>query len=236
MNLSSLISETLYKKYLNSQLAGVYLAKYSSEEDVLCWSKDFINKITSTPNHPDILWVERDYKDNKEKSGEKEKDYKVDSRAIAEFITFLNYRPFELKNKLVFITDAHLFTLIVSNKLLKTLEELPAYVSVFLLAPQDEALLQTVESRAIRINLPSHNESKIHSWDQHQGLKEMMEAIKKSDNEHLLEKDFIEHIIDLALKESNFLQVSRLLADLELYKKSSEFNNALLPRMTILKK
>lgn len=227
MEINSLIAETLHKKYLNSQLAGVYLTKYSNEESMLLWAQSFIDKITKTSNHPDILWVERD---------EKEKDYKVDSKSIAGFINFLNYRPYELKTKIVFIRDAHLLSLIVANKLLKTLEEMPSFISVFLLAPQDESLLQTVESRAIRINLVSNAAAPLHSWQNNSSPQEVLELIKKSGNEHLLEKSFMEHIINSSLTESNYNEISRLLLDLELYDKSSAFNNAALPRMTIIKK
>ena len=59
----------------------------------------------------------------------------------------ITLRPMAAKRRIALIDDAHLMNAESANALLKTLEEPPSYATLFLLAPQAEALLPTIRSR-----------------------------------------------------------------------------------------
>lgn len=61
--------------------------------------------------------------------------------------------PYEAAHKVYIIPDAHLMTVEAQNKLLKTLEEPPAYARFLLLATHAEALLLTIRSRCIPLSV-----------------------------------------------------------------------------------
>jgi len=82
-------------------------------------------------------------------------NYSVSDEQFSEFNKFQNYRPLELKQRFITIDDAHSITTILSNKLLKTLEEPAANTTIFLLDPFRKNILPTISSRAIYLRLPS---------------------------------------------------------------------------------
>jgi DNA polymerase-3 subunit delta' len=59
----------------------------------------------------------------------------------------LTLRPMAAHRRVAIIDDAHRMNAESANALLKTLEEPPSYASLFLLAPQAESLLPTIQSR-----------------------------------------------------------------------------------------
>lgn len=220
------LKKNLLLKYEKNQLAQVYLARYPNETDPRIWARDFLKSITSLADHPDVLWVERD---------EKENEYKVDSKGIASLFKFLNYRAFELKKKFIFLTDAHLLSTIVSNKLLKTLEEMPENFCLILFAPKDENLLATVESRALKVTLPS--EKGDINYDapplSFNSAQELLAELKQTEDELLLEKKFIEEKLQKALQSANFKSCDELLDKLKHYSVSESFNNTKLSRLSL---
>ena len=197
------LADNLLKKYHQDNLAQVYLAKYPTNTNPIEWAKDFIKKITPLSDHPDILWIER----------EEENHYKVESAGILALNKFLNYRAFELKKKFIFINDAHLMSVIVSNKLLKVFEELPENFCLFLLSPQDQNLLPTVESRALKILLPSTLLTEIQKTPpiKYASAQELVASLKKSEDDHC----------------------ETALANLQHYQASDAFNNSKLSRLAL---
>lgn len=226
-NLGSL-KTNLLNKYKTGNLAQVYLAKYPIGTDPIIWAKDFLQGITSLEDDADVLWVNRD---------EKDKEYKVDSSEITAMLKFLNYRPFHLKKKFIFLNDAHLLSTIVSNKLLKVFEELPESFCMMLFAPQEENLLATVESRAINILLPESQSS----LNEKEGIQErhytsaldLIAQLKNSDDQSFEEKKFIENSLNKSLKKGNFEELSLQLENLKHYTISENFNNSKLSRLSL---
>ena len=141
--------------------------------------------------------------------------------------------------KFIFLQDAHLLSDIVANKLLKVFEELPKNFCLFLLTPQDESLLPTVESRAIKINLNSPislNISAIEQADIDTGLNlnEISSQLKNSEDSHLLEKQFLISKLNQSLSEADFLKCNDLLEKLKHYDASEKFNNQKQSRLALL--
>ena len=56
--------------------------------------------------------------------------------------------PFELPHKFIIFTQAHLIPKDISNKLLKSLEDIPEKSTLFFLLPAQKSLLPTISSRA----------------------------------------------------------------------------------------
>jgi DNA polymerase-3 subunit delta' len=68
-----------------------------------------------------------------------------------ELSRFLGMKPYEAKQRVVIITDAHRMNAAAQNALLKTLEEPPPATVLVLIAPQTADLLPTIVSRCRHI-------------------------------------------------------------------------------------
>lgn len=120
--------------------------------------------------HPDLLIVEKSTENKKgQYSWSKEhSDFK-------SFLPFMDYKRSTLDRKIVVITDGHLLTENICNKILKSLEE-AFETTIFLLMPNPKALLGTIESRAITLNLRSLENSNQPPFFEHlEGIKEWLE-------------------------------------------------------------
>jgi DNA polymerase-3 subunit delta' len=222
------LKKTLLKKYDKDMLAQVYLARYDQCTDPKIWFQEFLAGITKLPDHPDILWVSRDYKKDKEQ----ENEYKVDSASIKSLLNFLNFRAYELKKKFIFIEDAHLLSVIVSNKLLKVLEEMPVAFCLFLLAPKQESLLPTVESRAIKILLPKNLEALPAPVPHFSGAQEAVLELKKAEDPLTMEKSFIENSLQRVIANGDYLAIEAALDNLKMHSVSESFNNSKAARLS----
>ncbi len=216
----------LIKKYNDETLAQVYLASYGHEENIQEWVTDFLSPITTLPDHPDVFWVTR---------SEKENDYKVDSPSIKAMLKFINYRPIELKVRFIFISDAHLLSPIVSNKLLKVLEEMSSLFCLILFTPEGQSLLPTVESRALKIRIKSGRPLEPVEVIHYESAFDVLADLRSSDDPFFVEKKFIESQLNLLLsKTPTFKQCDEILASLKHYDQSDRFNNAKVSRLSLL--
>lgn len=222
------LQETLLKKYDSDMLAQVYLARYSQSTDPKIWFKELLSGITKISDHPDVLWVSRDLKKDKEL----ENEYKVDSASIKSLLNFLNFRAYELKKKFIFIEDAHLLSVIVSNKLLKVLEEMPVAFCLFLLAPKQESLLLTVESRAIKILLPENLKALPPPVAHFNGVQEAILELKKAEDSLSMEKSFIENHLQRVIESGDFQALEAALDNLKMHSFATSFNNSKASRLS----
>ncbi len=99
-------------------------------------------------NHPDVHILGTDTR-----SQEKNGMYKVEM--LEDFIKFFDFRPMIGERKFAIIENAEKMNSIMSNKLLKILEEPPSFATIFLLNPQKKKLLDTIHSRAIHLRVNS---------------------------------------------------------------------------------
>lgn len=226
------IKEILIKKYQNNTLAQVYLASYTPNDNIREWVKDLLSPLTTLEDHPDVLWVMR---------SEKENNYKVDSLSIKAMLKFINYRPYKLKVRFIFISDAHLLSTIVSNKLLKVLEEMSSLYCLILFTPEGQSLLPTVESRSIKIRIKNPRPS-LHLLHPFPPIREngksafdVLSELRSSEDQFQDEKKFMVSQLNLLLSgPPTFKQCENMLVNLRLYEKSDRFNNSLLSRLSLL--
>ncbi len=95
-----------------------------------------------TGNHPDIIYVKH----------EKPNTISVDE-VRAQLVDDAAIRPYESPYKIYIVEEASKMTPQAQNALLKTIEEPPDYVVIMLLTENREALLPTILSRCVSLNL-----------------------------------------------------------------------------------
>jgi DNA polymerase III delta prime subunit len=144
------VQKILYKKFKEDKLAHFYLVEPSivdNESKLLSWCSELILEMNDLfnkdiLNQPDILILQPDAN---------AKQYSIDQ--ISEIFNFTMYNPLSLSKKYLIIPEAHKLSPIHSNKLLKTFEEPPIGLNIFLLNPQKSKILNTIESRSIKLRV-----------------------------------------------------------------------------------
>lgn len=245
--------DILTKKYEVQELAHFYtLSSPSSDHEFLGnWSKEFLETILKTYlsetrvknvmdlGHPDIEIISTE-----------DKSYSTNSDQIEQMNKFFKFRPEVLKYKFLIIHDAQKLTTIISNKLLKVLEEPPEGVVIFLLNPLNTSILNTIRSRAINLSIEDHTnkdqgqrsiknsgESFFNWLNKNYEMQisapfSLMESIKKGEiNEQTLYQRVNEYILchDIELKKIN-----HVIEALKAYEQRKEFNQGQVSRLTEL--
>lgn len=110
-------------------------------------------------SHPDFLFVERP-------EGKSILPMELiagsDERRGREGLCYdITLRPMAANRRIAVIDDAHRMNQAAQNALLKTLEEPPSFATLFLLAPQAEALLPTIQSRCQAVRFSPLSEENV---------------------------------------------------------------------------
>lgn len=233
--MSDFIHTSLIKKFQDKTLASLYLITYNSETTTpVLWAQQFQKELTPLADHPDIL---RMFK------GPKENEYKVDSSAIRDFLTFISTHPLQLEKKFIFLFDAHDLSVIVSNKLLKVFEELSSEYCLIMFAPRNSSMLETVLSRAVKLSLPDLKGPDKDARELEAELcdiqtpQDLLALLKESEGNLDLEKKYIELAIKQCLAQAiksdgGYKQLDDMLTILKDYETRLAFNNSKLSRLT----
>lgn len=163
------LKDNLLRLWEEQKLAHFYILQASiNEADPREFLKDWINNFiaktiskerstdvdsayeTIKNGHGDLLYITKELAN---------KNYSIKEDTFDEFFRFQNFSNIELKQRFIVIDDAHSITKILSNKLLKTLEEPAPRTTIFLLDPFRHEILPTISSRAIFLKIPSENKS-----------------------------------------------------------------------------
>ena len=104
-------------------------------------------------NHPDIIMV------NHEKPGT------ISIDEIREQVIYdVAVKPYCSPYKIYIIPDAELMTVQAQNALLKTIEEPPEYAVIMLLTSNADAMLPTIQSRCVRLDLKVVDDSLVKKY------------------------------------------------------------------------
>ncbi|MDO4805221.1 MAG: DNA polymerase III subunit delta' [Lachnospiraceae bacterium] len=104
-------------------------------------------------NHPDIIMVTH------------EKPNTISVQEIRDqVVNTVDIKPYESRYKIYIIDEAEKMNPQAQNALLKTIEEPPAYAVIMLLANSPDALLATILSRCIRLNLKAVSDRKVREY------------------------------------------------------------------------
>ena len=104
-------------------------------------------------NHPDLILVNH------------EKPTLISVGEIrSQLVSDIGIKPYNGGYKVYIVKDADLMNASAQNALLKTLEEPPAYAVILLLTRNASALLETVRSRCLRLNLEGLDDAAIQAY------------------------------------------------------------------------
>lgn len=254
------ISQIIIKKWKNQKLAPFYIIRpplLNTNFDLESWSKDLL--ISLLKEHYDIDRQAAEHKleighsdiqfINKEAKG---KQYSVENLQVQELFRMQNYNAGEMGHRFIFFNEAEAISAILSNKLLKLLEEPKLDSTIFFLNGSHIPMLSTIESRAITLYLPNPEKEKNLSKNQpdknlSQHLKnyfhghqldlpqELLDSISRQEVAELIEhftkkKDLRPYLID-ALSDymsSPFVNAqnkSNWLTEVQSYKHNESYNN-----------
>ena len=116
-----------------------------------------------------------------------EKRDKIKVEDLQKFLSNVNIKPIG-ERKLYFVHRADLMNAQAQNKLLKTLEEPPADVTIFLGVGNEAGMLETVKSRARTVYLDSFDEKTLYDFLVSLGINSSTAAIAASCSEGQLGK------------------------------------------------
>lgn len=152
----------LTRKLIQDKLSHLLLIQGNDHQSdqLFSWTQDIVQeyffnltqKNTSIENNADVLII----------STEKYLQKKFyDKKIIEEISHFLSHKSLVGNKKFIIIDDLRYLSEIHMNKLLKTFEEPPIEMSLFLLNPKGVKAIQTVKSRAVLIHFPGHIEKQV---------------------------------------------------------------------------
>lgn len=157
MDKTTNLSKVLLERFRRRSLAHFYLLSHENENFLNEWMQDFLISVlcqegrdyTSAKRvleqgHSDILWLKP-----------KEDSYKVENEDFDPLFSAMAHRPLQLPWRFIVVEKPHLIGDVYANKLLKTLEEPNDACTIIFLHSTSKPLMKTVESRAIKLRLPS---------------------------------------------------------------------------------
>ncbi|MBQ1491219.1 MAG: DNA polymerase III subunit [Blautia sp.] len=195
----ALVGETgAGKKMLSRTFAAALLCEKGGDEP--CMQCDSCKRAQSG-NHPDIITV----------THEKENLIRIEE-IREQLVGDVAIKPYYGPYKIYIVPDAQLLNEAAQNAMLKTIEEPPAYAVILLLTTNYEALLPTIRSRCVRLDLRLVDNEKIKSY--------LMEHLHLPDYEAELDASFGQGSIGKAMEAA----------------RSEEFRDISHRAVTILKK
>lgn len=147
-------------------------------------------ELYETSNHPDVLVVAL------------EDAKSIGIKQVQDFIAWVEMRPYQAEYKLGLIYDAEQLTDQAQNALLKTLEEVNPSTQICLVTTNPHALLDTVRSRSIIIQLDDHSteegsiNSQLVSEFMQSGYTRRMQILQQYCDHHTELSSFVSEIVE----------------------------------------
>lgn len=167
-------------------------------------------------NHPDIIMV----------SHEKPGTITIDE-VRDQVIHDVDIKPYCSAHKIYIIPDADLMTVQAQNALLKTIEEPPEYAVIMLLTSNADALLPTILSRCVRLDLKVVDDSLVKKY--------LMERLHIPDYQAEVDASFAQGSIGKAKEAAtseefsqmtqNALKILKYANKMEVYELADEIRN-----------
>ena len=142
-------------------------------------------------NHPDVKWITHE---------------KANSIGVDEVREQINndivIKPYSSKYKVYIIDEAEKMTVQAQNALLKTIEEPPEYAVIMLLTSNVDALLPTIQSRCVRLDLKVVDDSLVKKY--------LMERLHVPDYQAEIDASFAQGSIGRAKEAATSEEFSRM--------------------------
>jgi DNA polymerase-3 subunit delta' len=218
----ALSNERLSHSYIFSGIEDVGYAVTIAQkilcrrEHTGCGSCSSCLKVLSN-NHPDLMIIEPD-------------GASIKNEQVEAFQNFMVIKPFESVQKIAIFNGVHVMTTRAQNRLLKILEEPPAYALMILMSTQAEMLLDTITSRCQTLSF--HEDTAV----ENEVLEHAIDFVKS------LEFNDINHIFGFSVyaKEDKvrfmaFLRkVNEILRDIMIFKETQNIQLISRENFTIL--
>ncbi len=152
-------------------------------------------------------------------------DNEIKTEEVKKIHEYLLTAPLKAEKKIIIIDDVDKMNLIAQNKILKIIEEPPAYAIFFLITSNKEAIIDTLLSRLIRISFNALSSSEINEYAVANNLdfdediallsngsvSKYLELINDDENTYF---DFVTRLIN-ALKSKDNLEIFDLVKEIE---------------------
>ena len=142
-------------------------------------------------NQPDIIWIRH----------EKPGSIGVDD-IREQLIGDMQIKPYSSRYKIYIIDEAEKLTVQAQNALLKTIEEPPEYAVIMLLTSNVDALLPTIQSRCVRLDLKVVDDSLVKKY--------LMERLHVPDYQAEIDASFAQGSIGRAKEAATSEEFSRM--------------------------
>lgn len=208
------------------QLSHLYIIepnKVDYDEFCLGWLKQVFKEFVNTnsdniiDNHQDILNLQL------------EKDAKqYNKNNLQDIFEFITYKAVSLKQKFLIISDVHKLSEINSNKLLKTFEEPPIELSIFLINSQKSKMLPTITSRAVQLKLIKPETKKENFLSSLPSpTPEFLDFSKLCEAQEITIHELLSNLIELYGQSChNFGQLNQLKSDINSIQEDMLYNNS----------
>jgi len=219
------IKAILKTKAKQNKLHNLYLiepGQIDSEDNCISWTHDLIQEMineSKTPksieNHSDILIL---------KQTEENKLYQMSD--IEEISNFLHYKAQEYSRKIIIIEKASALSVTHINKLLKTFEEPPINLTIFLVNSNRKNLMATLYSRAIQIKIDLNSNQKPLVIDDAIRSLDFFEFSNRANQEKWKISELIQYIHQCIETESiNYNTASQIQNSLAMLDEDLTYNN-----------
>ncbi len=179
--MSEVIKNNLAERFKKKQLHNLYFIegnRVDNNSELLSWTQELISNFlkssdsrASLENHSDIEIIT---------PSDKKKTYGPEH--LEQIFKFLYYDARELPQKFLVLTHAGKISESQANKLLKTFEEPPVPLTIFLLNPSQSQLLPTISSRCVKIKLAlSKEEQEVIDLDYNISFSELSDSVTKGE-------------------------------------------------------
>tara|TARA_R110000868_G_scaffold248282_4_gene504662 strand:+ start:2035 stop:2856 length:822 start_codon:yes stop_codon:yes gene_type:complete len=180
--MSDLLENSLLKRYRLRSLAHFYILNASEEEILTKWTTNFLLKVLADDGasievckrrleqgHPDILWL-----------SPSDGNYKIENKDFDPLFQAMAHRPLELPWRFIIVDKPQCIGDAYANKLLKTLEEPSDFCTIIFLQTGSNSLMQTIESRGIKLKLQENHNRKLPTPAADQSLSQFLGAWSES--------------------------------------------------------
>jgi DNA polymerase III delta prime subunit len=221
------------------------------EKDIETWINEFLELLapkTKTMGHQDVHIIACDYQQSKA-------GYTKEHSGLSEWFDTQYFKPIELPVRLIILKDAQNLSVHLQNKCLKLLEEPQENQLILWFKNSTQALLPTIESRAMQLRVPAYNkrekiqtasfetylnqsysdEPKVTLLIEALNSRQWQEVAQLLQKEPELEKSLLRSVLEFeTLQDDNLKRKAQLLQNIKWFDEAASFGNQNAERWTTL--
>jgi DNA polymerase III delta prime subunit len=187
------VQQNLLSNFKRNTLSHFYIIEFNNSINIKDWFDEFFLKlynVKNSDNNPDILTISPE---------DPTKDYTLSD--FDSLFNFIKYGKIALEKRFIIVTAPQSISKLISNKLLKTLEEPPKDTTIiFALPAESRSFLPTIQSRAIKLKVTYVQQNIEEETVIPKSYSELAKTIKDNSKNQKkigqLSKDLLAHCVD----------------------------------------